>query len=179
LIQRDYSNISFLDYYYGKHGETKNPLDVKSTDSGRTVYGGGGITPDQKYEAPKYNKFQTELLRKFSFFNFSAKWFGARNQAKLPKGWEPDAGVVNEFHEYLQKEKTSFTEAEWTENRTWIQQQLKREMYASGFSYEDSQRVAIETDPMVGKAIDAMPEARALLDKSKKLIVERIQRDVR
>jgi carboxyl-terminal processing protease len=177
LIQRDYSNISFLDYYYGKHGETKNPLDVKSTDSGRTVYGGGGISPDQKYEAPKYNKFQTELLRKFSFFNFSAKWFGARNQAKLPKGWEPDASVVNEFHEYLLKEKTTFTDAEWTENRTWIQQQLKREMYASGFSYEDSQRVAIETDPMVGKAIDAMPEARALLDKSKKLIVERIQRD--
>jgi carboxyl-terminal processing protease len=179
LIQRDYSNISFLDYYYGKHGETKNPLDVKSTDSGRTVYGGGGISPDQKYEAPKYNKFQTELLRKFSFFNFSAKWFGTRNQAKLPKGWEPDASVVNEFHEYLLKEKTTFTDAEWTENRTWIQQQLKREMYASGFSYEDSQRVAIETDPMVGKAIDAMPEARALLDKSKKLIVERIQRDGR
>ena len=179
LIQRDYSNISFLDYYYGKHGETKNPLDVKSTDSGRTVYGGGGITPDQKYEAPKYNKFQTELLRKFDFFNFSAKWFGARNQIKLPKGWEPDASVLNEFHEYLQKEKTSFTEAEWTENHTWIQQQLKREMYASGFSYEDSQRVAIETDPMVGKAVDAMPEARALLDKSKKLIVERIQRDGR
>ena len=178
LIQRDYSNISFLDYYYGKHGETKNPLDVKSTDSGRTVYGGGGITPDQKYEAPKYNKFQTELLRKYSFFNFSAKWFGARNQAKLPKGWEPDAAVINEFHEYLQKEIVAFTEAEWNENRTWIQQQLKREMYASGFSYEDSQRVAIETDPMVGKAIDAMPEARALLDKSKKLIVERIQRDV-
>src|ERR1700730_161400 len=177
LIQRDYSNISFLDYYYGKHGETKNPLDVKSTDSGRTVYGGGGISPDQKYEAPKYNKFQTELLRKFSFFNFSAKWFGARNQAKLPKGWEPDASVVNEFHEYLLKEKTTFTDVEWTENRTWIQQQLKREMDASGFSYEDSQRVAIETDPMVGKAIDAMPKARALLDKSKKLIVERIQRD--
>ena len=87
--------------------------------------------------------------------------------------------MVNEFHEYLLKEKISFTDAEWTENRTWIQQQLKREMYASGFSYEDSQRVAIETDPMVGKAIDAMPEARALLDKSKKLIVERIQRDGR
>ena len=48
LIQRDYSNISFLDYYYGKHIEQKNPTDVKMTDSGRTVYGGGGITPDEK-----------------------------------------------------------------------------------------------------------------------------------
>ena len=61
LIQRDYSHISFLDYYYGKRTDTKNPLDVKSTDSGRPVYGGGGITPDEKYD-PKYNKFQIEPL---------------------------------------------------------------------------------------------------------------------
>ncbi len=59
LIQRDYSNISFLDYYYGKRTDTKNLQDVKSTDSGRTVYGGGGITPDEKYVPAKYNKFQT------------------------------------------------------------------------------------------------------------------------
>jgi carboxyl-terminal processing protease len=179
LIQRDYSNISFLDYYYGKRTETKNLQDVKSTDSGRTVYGGGGITPDLKYETPKYNKLQTELLRKYAFFNFSAKWFGSRSQVKLPKGWEPDASVINEFHDYVAKENVPLTDAEWNENRIWIQQQLKREMYATGFSYEDSQRVAIETDPMVAKAIDAMPDARALLDKSKKLIVQRIQRDSR
>jgi carboxyl-terminal processing protease len=179
LIQRDYSNISFLDYYYGKRTETKNLQDVKSTDSGRTVYGGGGITPDLKYETPKYNKLQTELLRKYAFFNFSAKWFGSRTQVKLPKGWEPDASVINEFHDYVAKENVPLTDAEWNENRIWIQQQLKREMYATGFSYEDSQRVAIETDPMVAKAIDAMPDARALLDKSKKLIVQRIQRDSR
>jgi carboxyl-terminal processing protease len=177
LIQRDYSNISFLDYYYGKRTETKNLQDVKSTDSGRTVYGGGGITPDQKYEPPKYNKFQTDLLTKYEFFNFTAKWFGSHPQAHLTKGWEPDAAVVAEFRQYLMQQNLLFTSADWNDNSAWIQQQLKREMYATAFSYEDSQKVAIETDPMVLKAIDAMPDARALLDKSKKLIVERIQRD--
>ena len=49
LIQRDYSNISFLDYYYTTATEHKELSDVKMTDSGRTVYGGGGITPDEKY----------------------------------------------------------------------------------------------------------------------------------
>jgi carboxyl-terminal processing protease len=179
LIQRDYSNISFLDYYYGKRTETKNLQDVKSTDSGRTVYGGGGITPDEKYEPAKYNAFQTDLLRKFQFFNFSAKWFGARAKVQLPKGWEPDAAVLNEFHEYLVKQNVAFKEADWTDNKTWIEQQLKREMYASGFSYEDSQKVAIQTDPMVAKAVDAIPQAKTLLDKSKKLIVERLRRDDR
>ena len=51
LIQRDYSNISFLDYYTHSNLEQKNMADVKMTDSGRTVYGGGGITPDEKFEA--------------------------------------------------------------------------------------------------------------------------------
>jgi carboxyl-terminal processing protease len=176
LIQRDYSNISFLDYYYGKRTEQKNLQDVKSTDSGRVVYGGGGITPDEKYEPPKYNKFQTDLLRKFEFFNFTAKWFGARQDAKLPKGWEPDQTVINEFHDYVLKQNTTFTEAEWTENYNWIKEQLKKEMYITGFSFEESEKVATEADPMVQKAVDAMPEAKALLDKSKKLIVQRFSR---
>src|SRR5215831_14886256 len=47
LIQRDYSSISFLDYYYHRNLDSKNMLDVKMTDSGRTVYGGGGISPDE------------------------------------------------------------------------------------------------------------------------------------
>ena len=49
------------------------------TDSGRTVYGGGGITPDEKFLPPKYNKFQTEVLRKFAFFTFTAKYFGGKD----------------------------------------------------------------------------------------------------
>ena len=32
LIQRDYSNISFFDYYYRKDTEPKNMPDVKMTD---------------------------------------------------------------------------------------------------------------------------------------------------
>ena len=63
LIQRDYSNISFLDYYYHTNLDVKNTQDVKMTDSGRTVYGGGGITPDEKYTVPKLNKFQIQMIR--------------------------------------------------------------------------------------------------------------------
>ena len=58
LIQRDYSHESFLDYYYAKHDGVQNTQDIKSTDSGRKVYGGGGITPDEKYPGAHYNLFQ-------------------------------------------------------------------------------------------------------------------------
>jgi carboxyl-terminal processing protease len=175
LIQRDYSNISFLDYYYHTNLDQKNTQDVKMTDSGRTVYGGGGITPDEKYTAPKYNKFQVEvLLRKFALFNFSAYYFGSHNNMKLPKGWEPDEKIVNEFHEFLLKNKVDFTEAEFTANHEWIKQELKREMYITAFSVDESRRVAVEQDPEIQKAIDSLPKAKALVENAKKMMVERI-----
>jgi carboxyl-terminal processing protease len=50
LIQRDYAHRSFFDYYYhNRQEDAQNSNDVKMTDSGRTVYGGGGITPDEKF----------------------------------------------------------------------------------------------------------------------------------
>lgn len=180
LIQRDYSNISFLDYYYHNNMEQKNLQDVKMTDSGRTVYGGGGITPDEKYSPPKLNKFQIEVkLRKYALFNFATKYFGARADTKLTKNWEPDENIVNEFHQFLLKNGVNFTEAEFTENHDWIKQQLKRELYITAFSFEESQRVQIEQDPAVAKAIEAMPRAKALVENAKKLLVQRVERQDR
>src|SRR3954451_17554694 len=63
LIQRDYTNKSFFDYYFHRDENTRNPVDVKMTDGGRTVYGGGGITPDEKYEAAKLDRLQADLYR--------------------------------------------------------------------------------------------------------------------
>src|SRR6266567_2462107 len=58
LIQRDYSNKSFYDYYFHRDENARNPVDVKMTEGGRTVYGGGGITPDEKYEIGKFDHLQ-------------------------------------------------------------------------------------------------------------------------
>ena len=88
LIQRDYSHTSFFDYYNHKDLDSKNLLDVKMTDGGRTVYGGGGISPDEKYVTPKFNPFQVQLLSKFAFFNFSKRYFGT-HEAKLPTTGRP------------------------------------------------------------------------------------------
>jgi carboxyl-terminal processing protease len=172
LIQRDYTNTSFYNYYYRKDVETKNPLDVKMTDSGRTVYGGGGISPDEKFSPPKYNKFQNEVLRKFAFFTFAAKYFG-RHDTKLAKGWEPDQRVMNDFHEFLLKQNVPFTESEFAENNDWLKQQLKRELYITAFSVEESRQVAVETDPVVLKAVDSLPKAQALKETARKQIVQR------
>jgi len=172
LIQRDYSSTSFFDYYYRKNNETQNKEDVKMTDSGRTVYGGGGIAPDEKYTPPKLNRFQIELLQQAAFFNFTAKHFGKIN-SRLPRNWEPDAAIENEFHGFLLDSGISFTEADYAVNRDWLRTQLKREVYAYAFSIDEANRVEVESDPEVAKAVEAMPKAKALLDTAKKLLAQR------
>jgi carboxyl-terminal processing protease len=58
LIQRDYSKGSLFEYYNqrgadGASRKTPTPsTDVKKTDLGREVYGGGGIDPDVKVDGP-------------------------------------------------------------------------------------------------------------------------------
>ena len=77
------------------------------TDSGRTVYGGGGITPDEKYVAPKLNRFQTELLRKYAFFNFTRNVLRhARRQ--VAEGLDVrTTACSNEFHDSCSKRTSS------------------------------------------------------------------------
>src|SRR5205823_3110058 len=70
LIQRDYSQISQFDYYNHRETVPAKKDDIKHSDTGRTVYGGGGITPDYVVEEPKANDFQTSLSTKYSIFAF-------------------------------------------------------------------------------------------------------------
>lgn len=179
LIQRDYSHISFLDYYSHPNLDQRNTQDVKMTDSGRTVYGGGGITPDEKYVAPKANKFQIEVARKYAVYNFAAKFFGGRRDSRLPKGWEPDDKLLNDFHDFLKANKVEFTEPEFNDNREWIRQELKREFYITAFGVDESRKVAVEQDPEIQKAIDAFPKAKALVENAKKLMVQRFSEQQR
>ncbi|MCC7176550.1 MAG: S41 family peptidase [Bryobacterales bacterium] len=172
LIQRDYSSMSFFDYYYRKNTDTQDSRDVKMTDSGRTVYGGGGIAPDEKYTPPRANRFQEEMIRQRTFFNFTTRYFGPRD-AKLPRSWQPDQAFENDFHRFLVDTNVNFTEAEFAENQAWVRTQLRLAVHAYAFSVEDANRIAIETDPEVARAVDSLPKAKALLENAKKLLAQR------
>src|SRR5207302_1611897 len=68
LIQRDYSNGGFYDYYTkgGYSDESKTvapPAGPEShTDTGRAVYGGGGISPDEVVKPVGFTRAQRRLL---------------------------------------------------------------------------------------------------------------------
>lgn len=177
LIQRDYSSGSFYDYYFRKNIEQKNSQDARMTDSGRTVYGGAGIAPDEKFTLT-YNRFQIELARRDAFREFIPKYFSKR-EAKLSKEWEPDAQMLKEFEDHLKSINAAYSTEDWTANLDWVKIQLKREALITAVSLDESLRYAVETDPTVEKAIESLPKARALLDNARKQMVQLDKRSMR
>jgi carboxyl-terminal processing protease len=174
LIQRDYSNISLYDYYYNDRenaeAPTANNHEVKSTDSGRMVYGGGGITPDVKLPSPKPNKFQETLLEKYAFFNF-AKHYVINH--KVSKQFEVDDAVMQEFRKFLDEQKIPYTEAELAENAEWVHTNIKAELFINEFGQQEGMKVHADGDPEVQKALDLLPQARQLAENAKKTIAQR------
>ncbi|HLK69041.1 MAG TPA: S41 family peptidase, partial [Bryobacteraceae bacterium] len=172
LIQRDYSNISFLDYYSHTNLDQKNTQDVKMTDSGRTVYGGGGITPDEKFAATKLDPLEVSLLRN-GFFSFTRKYF-TKHSASLPHGWMPDDAVLHELHDFIAQNGTKFTETQFTQDHDWMKRYLAKEMYIYAFNVDESDRIFAQTDPEVEQAIESMPKASSLVQSVKKVVAQRM-----
>jgi carboxyl-terminal processing protease len=173
LIQRDYTGVSLYDYYYNHEAaDDKTPQDrqVKMTDSGRPVYGGGGITPDVKYDMPKSNRFQDTTLQKYAFFNF-AKYYLANHQ--IQKNFEVDEPVMQEFRKFLDEQKIPYTEAELIQNDAWTRSRIKSELFVSEFGQQEGLKVAAETDPEVEKALDLLPKAKELADNARKILAEK------
>ena len=173
LIQRDYSNKSFFDYYNHRDENTRNPVDVKMTEGGRTVYGGGGITPDEKYEVPKLDRFEVSLYRS-GLFDFTRSYFATHSPSTLTKTWMPDDEILGELKSYLKSHGTVFTDAEFNKDREWIKRYLGKEMYTSAFNVDESDAMFARTDPEVEKAVELMPKAASLADSAKKIVVQRM-----
>jgi carboxyl-terminal processing protease len=173
LIQRDYSGKSFYEYYFHRDENARNPVDVKMTEGGRTVYGGGGITPDEKYETPKLDRFQVELLRN-GLFDFTRSYFGS-HPASLAKGWMPDEPLLAELKSYLKSHGTVFTEAAFARHHDWIKRYLAKEMYTTAFNVDESDAMFARTDPEVETAVEMMPKASALLETAKRIVAQRMK----
>ena len=171
LIQRDYSHQSLFDYY-SIRAEAQNTEDVKSTDSGRKVYGGGGISPDEKYESPRANAFQRRLMAPGTFFHFGSRYFGVP-RPHLAEGWVPDDETLGRFADYLRSQQIAFTDAEFAANRDWMRDQIRYELYFRAFDKKTADRAAFHADPEVQRAVESMPKAQALLQQAERVLARR------
>ena len=177
LIQRDYKSVSLYEYHYERH-VPEHPTEIRQTDSGRQVTGGGGITPDIVVDEPKPTHFQEEMYRNDVLFpreqgvgGFTRYFLGTR--PVVTHNFDVDDKVMQEFKDYLAKKNVHYTEAEFAENQDWVKRKIKQEVFMSNYGTQEGFKVLLDADPQVQKGVEAIPEARALYENARKIVAQR------
>ncbi|MGH9487428.1 MAG: S41 family peptidase [Terriglobales bacterium] len=173
LIQRPYEGVSLYDYFY-VHNHKQTPLDqrqVKLTDIGRTVYGGGGITPDVQLPPQKLNDFQQMLLDRAAFSEF-ADQFLSQHQS-VPQTWQPDAATVSAFVAFLASQHVDLNPKDVAANAAWLKHQISFRVISSLYGLNDGYKTLMQVDPEVLKAVSLLPQAAALEARAHKVLLAR------
>lgn len=187
LIQRDYSNGGFYDYYThgGSNRAAKDQKDQpgkptgqeKRTDTGRAVYGGGGISPDEDVEPRTVSLAQRRLYS--SLFAFSRELVNGRldgfdaykvqrpidfNRALQPTDFPITDAVFSAYKQYLATQPgLKMSAAQLDRNRSFIALQLRFNIVTAAYGRVMADRVFVTTDdPQVTKAVEVLPRARDL-----------------
>jgi carboxyl-terminal processing protease len=174
LIQRDYNNVSLWDYYYRPENAPTPHSDVRLTDGGREVYGGGGITPDVKYEEPKLTPPQELLVTHNVFFGFAKSYLGVHKT--IPNDFQVTDAVLQEFQHYLADQKVQLSEHDYKDNLDFIRTRIRPPLVEFIYGQTEASQIALENDPLVEKAVEDMPQASELLAKAKRYIASKSQR---
>lgn len=167
LIQRSYDGVSLYDYYYVRDDAKKadkSNLEVKLTDSGRTVYGGGGITPDEKIAVPDLDRFQIAMLGHYAFFDFSKHYLATHT---VSRDLVVDDAMLQQFKDYLKASQVEYKDADIASGMDWVKSSIKAELFTSQFGQLEGLKVRAQADPEINKAEGFMPEAMALVDRDK------------
>ena len=165
LIQRNYNGVSLYDYYYN-HDEPSASDDksreVKLTDSGRTVYGGGGITLIRLTRRSRTtSRTYCWSIRVLQHSHYLAN-------RTVEKSFQVDGAVMNEFRQFLNSQQITFSEQDLNGVSDWVKANIKAEIFTTQFGQEQGLRVRADWDPMIGQAINYLPQAQALEDQAKK-----------
>ena len=172
LIQRDYSQISQFDYYNHRDNPADNKKrEVKYSDNGRIVYGGGGITPDVIVERPKPNDFQISMVENYVFFSFAQEFF-AKN-LPVDASFQISDSMLNDFKKHLTTRQIAFTDKDIADNKDFLKMRMRHEIFYKRLGNAEAQKILDEGDVQLMKAIELMPEAKKVQQKTNRQSVQR------
>lgn len=187
LIQRDYSG-SNLEYLMNTEdaASTNNigNREIRETDKGRRVYGGGGITPDVIETARDLNRFEALLASKDVFFQYARRLTSgevpAARSFQMPTYNETSAtdgkplkplpnleitdSILEDFKKYLAERRVEFSEEDILKNVDFVKRRMLQEVYTSTFGLQEGFKIAVQGDSQVLKALELIPEAKQLMN---------------
>ncbi len=166
-IQRDYE--SFIDYITHRNGSDEgNGNAIYATDAGRTVLGGGGITPDVAVSNRTLSENLARLYGNSTFFRFAIdalKDVPEDEQAAMARGYSVDQQVLESFFVFVE-ENEILPEENLAELRvdeqdlSDVKLGIQVEVLNATLGLDAGYQAALETDEQYLAAIEHLPEGQ-------------------
>jgi carboxyl-terminal processing protease len=187
-IQRDYSKVSFYDYYLNRREDSLEQTArggvVFHTDLGREVYGGGGITPD-KFVRPADSSPMSGILYDGAFhfvrqlaaglipglreYHVSATQYKTVINPDDISRYPVSDKVVVAFREFIsENHQFSVSEERLSSNLEYARALIRREIMTAAYGAEAGEEAFLSDDPQLRRALEVLPEARQLADNSRR-----------
>ncbi|MCI0392354.1 MAG: S41 family peptidase [Acidobacteria bacterium] len=193
LIQRDYSNGSSYEYHFrrsvnGDQDTTQKPHnDQRRTDTGRIVYGGGGIEPDIKVVPKAITNIQGTIWTT-GLFMFVRELMAGRIAAApefkrsvtvfdhqpQPNEFVINADIMKAYQEFMaefiaKNQEIGLTRAMVDENLQWARDKIREEVLLAAYGLDTQRRMMADQDAQLQRAILEMPQSAQLADRARRL----------
>ncbi|HET8645648.1 MAG TPA: S41 family peptidase [Vicinamibacteria bacterium] len=193
-IQRDYGSTAFEDYVAPRDRAACNEGhgEAKTTDAGRKVYGGDGITPDYCVAPETPSKFVAYLGARQAFVSFARNYDAVEGNGKaqvagagsrsgpasakvklVTREFRADDQVLEDFKAYLKGRKLRFTDEDIETNRPALAHFIEEEVLRHVFGEGEARRRSMSWDPQVQKSLELVQRAELLLKDPQRFVAER------
>ena len=132
------------------HNKTQG---IYHTDKGRTVTGGGGITPDFIVYPPEMNRLRAVLDGSASFTNFATEYL---RDHKVTEDFEVTPQVLAAFQVFASERGIQPSVSDWSSERAFVTNRIKTEIFNQAFGVEKGDQIEAQRDPVILKALEAL-----------------------
>jgi carboxyl-terminal processing protease len=114
------------------------------------------------------------LGRRGAFFAFGQYYLGVHKT--IPRDFEVNQDVIEEFKTFLAKEKIQLSDQDLQANLDFIKDRIGLQLVTVIFGESEAAKISLAQDPLIQKALEALPQAKELLTKAKKYMASKAQR---
>ena len=162
-------NIQHMIEHNGDKDSTK---PIFKTASGRTVYGGGGITPDYIVKAERASPLFIQIVGKGVFREYTLNYMDqngkklhqqfAKELKKFKNDFFVNEDMMHDFEALAKKKGVTIDSVQYQKDKEDIQNRLKAEIARSIFGNEGLYSVIRSNDNQLLKALTLFPEAEKI-----------------
>ena len=155
------------EYYHADSIQFPDSLRYYTLNSGRTVYGGGGIMPDifMPVDTTYSTKLFTDLVRKNVFNSYCIDYVLANRDKinkdypkfeKFNKDFDVDDSMIEEFKNIAESKGVAWDDEQFNRSADWIKLRIKGMIAQDVWDIDKFYQVVAKDDKVIQKAIEVI-----------------------